>query len=126
MSNSEETPLTEYKAQCGANKYYYRDKSIDFVITSDPACRPRLILTNSIQLTAKFNMDIDDFFQMDGKTKFIDRMAAVLRINDRSRIKIVGMFRGSVLIEAYVESSFEYSEDEANSTDEEAELAELY
>ena len=70
----------EYKTACGANKYYYRDRSIDFVITNDPKCRPRLILTNSIQLTAKFDMDIDDFFEMDGRTKFIDRMAAVLRI----------------------------------------------
>ena len=87
---------------CGANKYYYRDRSIDFVITSDPACSPRLTLTNSIQLTAKLDMNIDDFFAMDGKTKFIDRIAAVLQINDRSRIKVVGLFRGSVLVEAYI------------------------
>ena len=85
-------------AACGSNKYYYRDRSIDFVITNDPACRPRLTITNSIQLTAKFNMDIEDFFNMDGKTKFIDRMAALLNIQDRSRIKVVGMFRGSVLL----------------------------
>jgi hypothetical protein len=35
---------------------------------------------------------------MDGKTKFIDRMAALLGITDRSRIKVVGIYRGSVNI----------------------------
>lgn len=43
-------------------------------------------------------MDIDTFYTMDGKTQFIDRMAALLGITDRSRIKVVGIYRGSVNI----------------------------
>ena len=45
----------------------------------------RVSLTNSIQLTARFSMDINSFFANDGVTKFIDRMCAVLGIIDTSR-----------------------------------------
>jgi|JI61114C2RNA_FD_contig_31_427163_length_411_multi_1_in_0_out_0_2 hypothetical protein len=83
---------------CGANKYYFKHRTLDFVLNSNPSCRPRITITNSIQLTAKFNMDIDAFYTMDGKTQFIDRMAALLGITDRSRIKVVGIYRGSVNI----------------------------
>ena len=40
-------------------------------------------------------MPINQFFDIGGKTKFIDRMCAVLQIADTSRLKIVGVFRGS-------------------------------
>ena len=43
-------------------------------------------------------MDINTFYAMDGRTQFIDHMAALLGINDRSRIKVVGIYRGSVSI----------------------------
>lgn len=68
-------------------------------------------------------MDIDNFFAMDGKTKFIDRMAAVLGISDRSRIKVVGMFRGSVLVEAYIEPSFDSTGSETDVVNETAQIA---
>lgn len=41
-------------------------------------------------------MDINAFFAADGQTKFIDRMCAVLGITDTSRVKIVGVYSGSV------------------------------
>jgi hypothetical protein len=58
----------------------------------------RVSLTNSIQLNARIDMDIDAFFAADGQTKFIDRMCAVLGITDYSRVKIVGIYRGSTLL----------------------------
>lgn len=48
-------------------------------------------------------MDINDFFNNDGQTKFIDRMCAVLGIVDTSRLKIVGIYTGSVVIHAYID-----------------------
>lgn len=63
----------------------------------------RVSLTNSIQLTARFSMNIDDFFNADGQTKFVDRMCAVLGIEDTSRLKIVGIYNGSVVITAYID-----------------------
>lgn len=43
-------------------------------------------------------MDINDFYALDGKTLFIDKMVALLGIDDRSRVKVVGIYRGSVTI----------------------------
>jgi hypothetical protein len=72
------------------------------VVTGDPACRVRVSLINSIQLTARFAMNIDDFFRDDGQTRFINRMCALLQINDTSRVKIVGIYTGSVQIIAII------------------------
>lgn len=73
------------------------------MLTADLNCKVRVSLTNSIQLTARFSMDINDFFANDGQTKFIDRMCAVLGIVDTSRLKIVGIYNGSVIIKAYID-----------------------
>ncbi len=83
---------------CGAHKYYFKHRTIDLVINNRKDCRPRLTVTNSIQLTAKFSMGVDEFYALDGKTLFIDKMVALLGIDDRSRVKIVGIYRGSVTI----------------------------
>jgi hypothetical protein len=48
-------------------------------------------------------MNIDDFFKDDGVTKFINRMAALLKINDMSRIKVVGVYQGSVEVVTFIE-----------------------
>ena len=46
-------------------------------------------------------MTITDFYANDGETKFIDRMAASLNIA-QSRIRIVGVYSGSVVIESHI------------------------
>lgn len=48
-------------------------------------------------------MDINDFFNKDGETRFINRMAALLNIVDFSRIKIVGVYAGSVIITTFID-----------------------
>ncbi len=50
---------------CGSNKFFYKNYTIHFVVTGDPNCKVRVTLTNSIQLTAKFDMNIDDFYKND-------------------------------------------------------------
>lgn len=40
---------------------------------------------------------------MNGQTLFIDRMCAVLGIMDTSRLKIVGIYNGSVTIQAFID-----------------------
>lgn len=72
-------------------------------MTGDPNCKVRVSLTNSIQLTARFAMNIDDFFRDDGVTKFINRMCALLSINDTSRVKIVGVYAGSVQLVSVID-----------------------
>lgn len=73
------------------------------MVTGAKDCQVRVSLTNSIQLNARIDMDINTFFSVDGQTKFIDRMCAVLGIADTSRLKIVSIFSGSVEIVAYID-----------------------
>lgn len=47
-------------------------------------------------------MPISEFYAKNGTTLFIDRMAALLGITDTSRIKIVGVFSGSVSVVAMI------------------------
>ena len=56
-------------------------------------------LVDTIQLTTRFAMDISDFYKDSSiGTRFIDRMCALLNISDVSRVKIVGVFSGSIQI----------------------------
>ena len=87
---------------CGSNKFFYKNYTIHFVVTGDPNCKVRVTLTNSIQLTARFAMNIDDFFRDDGVTRFINRMCALLSINDTSRVKVVGVYAGSVNVITHI------------------------
>ena len=96
LDNNGQNPLNT--SQCGSNKYFYQNYTIHFVITGAKDCQVRVSLTNSIQLNARIDMDIDAFFAADGQTKFIDRMCAVLGITDYSRVKVVGIYRGSTLL----------------------------
>jgi len=101
IDNNGEEPLNT--SLCGSNKFFYKNYTIHFVVTGDPSCKVRVSLTNSIQLTARFDMNIDDFFRDDGVTRFIDRMCALLKINDTSRVKVVGVYAGSVEVITYIE-----------------------
>jgi hypothetical protein len=50
-------------------------------------------------------MSITDFYNNDGQTQFINRMAALLQITDYSRIKIVGVYAGSVIISTFIDAA---------------------
>ncbi len=73
------------------------------MVTGHPECKVRVSLLNSVQLTARFAVSIDDFFKSDGAAKFVNKMCALLRIKDMSRVKIVGVYTGSVQIVAIIE-----------------------
>jgi hypothetical protein len=55
-------------------------------------------LTNAVQLTLRFAVDINTFFSTNGPTRLVDRMCAIFNINDQSRVKIVGVYEGSTLL----------------------------
>lgn len=64
LDNNGESPLNT--SLCGSNKFFYHNYTIHFVLTADANCQVRVSLTNSIQLTARFSMDINNFFAIDG------------------------------------------------------------
>ena len=61
---------------------------------------------------------------MGGETKFIDRMAAILNVDDTSRIKIVGIYTGSVVVTAVIDEETQ-SEDDSENNDNTAKAAEM-
>jgi hypothetical protein len=99
LDNNGEDPIDN--TTCGSNKFFYENYTVHFVVTGDQDCQVRVSLTNSIKLNARFEMDINDFYESDGETLFIDRMAAVLGITT-DRIKVVGVYEGSVVVTSFI------------------------
>lgn len=58
---------------------------------------------NSVKATIKLNQAVGDFFSSNGTGKFIDKMCSILGITDTSRLKIVGIYKGSIVIDFYIE-----------------------
>ena len=88
---------------CGDNLYDFENYTIIFVVTEDPSCFLRISLKETIQLTTHFAITEAEFFASDGpQTNFINNLAALLLIQDTSRIKIVGVKSGSVEIIAAI------------------------
>ena len=91
---------------CGSHAYMYTNYTITFVITDVIDCNVRIELTESVQLTTHFAMDINDFFNDNNAiTNFIDNLCALLNIVDTSRVKVVGVFSGSTVVTASVTDS---------------------
>jgi hypothetical protein len=56
-----------------------------------------------VQLTTHFSMNIVNFFDNNNTlTNFINNIAALLKISDTSRIKVVGIFSGSTIVTTQV------------------------
>jgi hypothetical protein len=58
---------------------------------------------NSVKASVRMNQAVADFFTSNGTGKFIDKMSKILGITDISRIKIVGVYTGSTIVDFYVE-----------------------
>jgi hypothetical protein len=102
--------------QCGSNIFFYRNYTIHFVLTGDAACLVRVRLTSSVQLTLRFSMNINDFFSSGGPTRLVDRMCAILRIDDQSRVKIVGVYNGSTQVDVIITANTTNISDPSAST----------
>ena len=86
-------------SQCGSNIYFYTNYTTHFVITEDPSCVLEVQLTESVQLTTHFAIDINTFFNTNNVlTNFIDNLCALLGVTDTSRVKVVGVHSGSTAV----------------------------
>lgn len=75
------------------------------MVTGDANCLVRVRLTNAVQLTMLFAININDFFSSNGPTRLVDNMCAILGINDQSRVKIVGVYTGSTNVSILITPS---------------------
>lgn len=97
MSTDSDT-ITNYTSTCGANKYFYKNNTIHFIVTADAQCTVRVTLTSSVQVTARLSLDINTFYSSNGITTFVDQMCAFLGVTT-DRLKIVGVYSGSTVVD---------------------------
>lgn len=64
----------------------------------------RVRLSSFIQLSARIDIPIADFYNNNGVTSFITNICAFLGI-DTGRMKIVGVKEGSVVITSFIQMS---------------------
>jgi len=87
---------------CGDNIFYFSNRTIQFVVTEDPNCVVTITLSDSIQLTTHFAMNASDFFSDTVMSGFISNLCALLNIQDQSRVKVVGVYAGSAIVDVYI------------------------
>jgi len=70
-----------------------------------------------VQLTTHFAGDVSSFFNSDSiLTNFINNLCALLNIKDTSRVKVVGVFSGSITITTAISPPTIGSNDTTTST----------
>jgi len=58
---------------------------------------------SSVKATIRLDKALGEFFNNNGTGKFIDKMCQILGITDTSRLKIVGVYTGSTIVDFYIE-----------------------
>jgi hypothetical protein len=90
------------KNVCGDNVYFYTNSTIHFVVTEDINCMIDLALTDTIQLTTHFAMSASDFFTNNVLSSFISNLCSLIGITDTSRVKVVGVISGSIIVQTVI------------------------
>lgn len=93
--------VTNRSTVCGANKYFYKNGTIAFIVTGHPSCQVRVTLNSNVQITARLMVSINTFFDNNGVATFVDKMCSFLNITT-DRLKVVGVYEGSAVVDAYV------------------------
>mmetsp|Transcript_28767 Transcript_28767/g.25903 ORF Transcript_28767/g.25903 Transcript_28767/m.25903 type:complete len:182 (+) Transcript_28767:759-1304(+) len=89
---------------CGTHIYTGGDQTVQVKLTGDPSCDVTVKLTNTVKGWARYSLSVDEFFEQDGPTTFVDNVANVLKI-DVTRVRITSVERGSTIIGLSVEAS---------------------
>ena len=86
---------------CGDNIYFYNNYTTHFVVTEGD-CLITLELVETVKLTTHFAMDPSQFFTNTVMSSFIDNLCALLGVTDTSRVKIVGVYTGSTIVQTMI------------------------
>lgn len=85
--------MTAFSNDCGANHYDSATRTLHFVVRGIH-CKVTVEFANALELHTLLNISPEKFYDNDGVTTFIDRIAALLGISI-DRIKVVGLSSGS-------------------------------
>ena len=70
-----------WKTYCGANLFDYENQKISISLLSDSSCQVTLTVVNAVKINMYFETTVEDFYENDGISNFIDKVAAYLGIN---------------------------------------------
>ena len=114
------SPLTK-TAGCGENRYVGVENYLEVYITA--GCEVYVEPRDAIHAKVRMDWTLESFYADGGVTRFVDRLAAVLNIHS-SRIRTVACYEGSVIVDFFISSEAQTSED-ASSDDVNSEIDEL-
>eukprot|EP01017_Pseudomicrothorax_dubius_P023072 TRINITY_DN24785_c0_g1_i2.p1 TRINITY_DN24785_c0_g1~~TRINITY_DN24785_c0_g1_i2.p1 ORF type:complete len:288 (+),score=97.37 TRINITY_DN24785_c0_g1_i2:155-1018(+) len=106
---------------CGANRYNIMERTIEFVLTGAPECIVTLEQVNSVQVSLHMDTTIDKFFEGLGEQEIIDKIAALLKI-PRDLVRIVGIRKGSVIVDFVIDVKKDENQTSTNVTDVKSDL----
>lgn len=87
--------------ECGENRWDPVASMLEFSIQGQD-CVLKLETTDSIQLSFRLQSTISEFYSTGGTEKFVRNLAGALGINT-SRIRILGVYEGSVVVDSAIE-----------------------
>jgi len=97
-------------AGCGENRFVGGvDNYLEFIL--EAGCTIKVKPVDSIAANVRMDWTLDQFYDQGGQTAFADRVAGVLGIH-ASRVKVVNVYKGSVVVDFNVEAEPEPEEPE--------------
>jgi hypothetical protein len=100
---------------CGANNFNPDNRTIEFVVNRNPNCMVRVRYIDSVKVNMRLTTTLEEFYQNNGVASFIDKMTSFLGI-ETSRMKIVNIRRGSVIIDFFIDSAAAHVDSDAAKT----------
>jgi hypothetical protein len=86
---------------CGSNKWTPVQNLLEFYITNSPDCMLLLNTVNSIQLSLRMDISVEDFYSKNGNTQLIYNIAASLGIPP-DQIRITSVMKGSTIVLTHI------------------------
>eukprot|EP01016_Furgasonia_blochmanni_P050976 TRINITY_DN7954_c0_g1_i5.p1 TRINITY_DN7954_c0_g1~~TRINITY_DN7954_c0_g1_i5.p1 ORF type:complete len:343 (+),score=84.50 TRINITY_DN7954_c0_g1_i5:65-1093(+) len=93
-AREEDSILHSVSTRCGANRFFFKERVIEFVLNANPACVITLNLIEAVQVSVKLAVPLDEFFKNTPQTEFIDKLSALLDI-PTDQLRIVKIDRGA-------------------------------
>ena len=97
FKEAEQLVITDTTLKCGDNRWTSVQNTLDFYITNEASCILTLKAVNSIQLSLRLNMSVEDFYSKDSSNQLIYNIAAILGI-PVEQIRITGILKGSAIV----------------------------
>ena len=101
---SENVDLFSKTDICGANNFNPDNRTVEFVVNRKSDCIVRVRYVDSVKVNMRLSTTLEEFYQNNGVASFIDKMTSFLGI-EMSRLKIVNIRRGSVIVDFFIDSA---------------------